>query len=390
MSARKRSHRRTTTTAALAALGVLSLGFTTAPTDARSSHTSGYIVMLHDSSPSTAANSAQRVESYGATVHTTYRTVLNGYAVDATSRQAARLASDPTVAKVVPDTAVEAYAVQSDPSWHLDRLDDGDGPSDSAYEYPDSAGEGVTAYVLDTGVRITHQEFGGRAGYGYDAIDNDTEAPDDNGHGTHVAGIIAGAEHGVAKKAEVVAVRVLDAHGSGTVSDVIEGIDWVTENAAKPAVVAMSLGGGANQALDQAVRNSIASGLTYSVPAGGEAADAGNFSPARVAEALTVSSTDTQDGRASFANYGSVIDLFAPGVNITAAWNTSDSALATLSGTSTSAAIVAGLVAVELGEESDSTPAEVADALRSYAVEDQVGSPGNGSPNYLAQVRPVD
>ncbi|MCK1795934.1 S8 family peptidase [Streptomyces sp. XM4193] len=390
MAAGKRAHRRTLTTAVVAALGALSLGFTTAPAqEAQQQASSGWIVVLHDGELSTATDSARTVRGHGARIETTYRTALNGYAVQATSTQAAKLAADPAVRAVVPDTQVRAHAVQDNAPWHLDRLDDGNGPSDGSYEYPDSAGEGVTAYVLDTGVRITHQEFGGRASYGYDAVGDGDQAPDDNGHGTHVAGIIAGEEYGVAKKAEVKAVRVLDGNGAGTVSDVIEGIDWVTANAQKPAVAVMSLGGSANQALDEAVRNSIASGVTYSVAAGGSAADAGNFSPARVEEALTVSSTGTDDNRAGFANYGSVVDLFAPGVDITAAWNTSDTALNTLSGTSSSAAIVAGLVAVELGETGDNAPAAVAEALKSYAAKDAVGSPGTGTPNLLAQVRPV-
>lgn len=390
MAAGKRARRRgTATTAVLAALGVLSLGFTTGAPGSEGTGSSGYIVLLNDSSVSTAANTAQQVESYGAEIERTYRTAVNGYAVKATSAQAATLAADPTVRKVVADTEVEANAVQQDPPWHLDRLDDGDGIGDDTYEYPDSAGEGVTAYVLDTGVRITHEEFGGRAAYGYDATEGGDEAPDENGHGTHVAGIIAGEKYGVAKKADVVAVRVLDGNGSGTVSGVIDGIEWVTENAQKPAVAAMSLGGSANEALDEAVRRSIESGVTYSVAAGGSAADAGDFSPARVEEALTVSSTTIDDSRATFANYGSAVDLFAPGTDITAAWNTSDTALNTLSGTSSSAAIVAGLAAIELGEEGDSDPAAVATALRSYAVEGAVSDPGGGSPNLLAQVRPV-
>ena len=391
MAAEKRARGRgTATTAVLAALGVLSLGFTAGTPGGESAESSGYIVLLNGGSVSTAAHSAQAVESYGAEIETTYRTALNGYAVSATSAQAARLAADPAVRKVVADTRVEANAVQQDPPWYLDRLDDGAGPTDGKYEYPDSAGEGVTAYVLDTGVRITHEEFGGRASYGYDATEDGDQAPDENGHGTHVAGVIAGEKYGVAKKAEVKAVRVLDGNGSGTVSDVIEGIEWVTENAQKPAVAAMSLGGPANEALDEAVRNSIASGVTYSVAAGGSAADAGDFSPARVQEALTVSSSTPDDGRANFANYGPAVDLFAPGTDITAAWNTSDTALNTLSGTSSSAAIVAGLVAIELGEEGDSDPATVAQALRSYAVEGVIGEPGSGSPNLLAQVRPVN
>lgn len=380
------ARKRTVTTAALAALATLTLGFS-APGDQSED---GYIVLLHDSSVSTAANSLQTVESYGAEVTITYRSALNGYAVQATSQQASALAGDASVRKVVPDGEVRALAVQEDPPWHLDRLDQPDQPMNDGYEYPDSAGEGVTAYVLDTGVRITHEEFGGRASYGINTTDDSDEAPDGNGHGTHLAGVIAGAEYGVAKKADVVAVKVLGDDGSGTISGVIAGIDWVTQNADGPSVANLSLGGDANEALDEAVQRSIDSGIPYSVAAGASASDASQFSPARVEEAVTVSSTDLDDSRASFSNYGSVVDTHAPGVDVTAAWNTSDTALETLSGTSVSAALVAGAIAVELGENPDSDPSQVDEALNSYAAKDVVGDPGSGTPNVLLQVRPVE
>ncbi|KPC95413.1 serine protease, partial [Streptomyces sp. NRRL F-6602] len=214
--------------------------------------------------------------------------------------------------------------------WGLDRIDQASLPLDSKYTYPDKAGEGVTAYIIDTGVRISHSDFGGRAANGYDAVDNDNVAQDGNGHGTHVAGTVAGSAYGVAKKAKIVGVRVLNNAGSGTTAQVVAGIDWVTQNAVKPAVANMSLGGGADAALDQAVRNSIASGVTYGVAAGNENQNAGNVSPARVTEAITVGSTTNTDARSSFSNWGTVVDIFAPGSSITSSWNTSDSATNTI------------------------------------------------------------
>lgn len=380
------ARKRTVTTAALAALATLSLGFTTSETGDPES----YIVLLQDSAVSSTDNTRQAVESYGAEVTTTYRSALNGYAVRATSRQAAALTQDETVRKVVPDTKVHAQAVQEDPLWHLDRLDQHEPPMDGRYEYPDSAGEGVTAYVLDTGVRLTHQEFGGRASYGINTVDDTGEAPDGNGHGTHMAGVIAGAKYGVAKKADVVAVKVLDDNGSASVSGVIEGIDWITENAEGPSLASMSLGGQANEALDEAVRNSIAAGIPYAVSAGADGTDASNYSPARVAEAVTVASVGNDDSSSPFSNYGPAVDTHAPGTDVTAAWNASDTALATLSGTSVSAAIVAGAMAIELGENPASGPAQVDAALDSYAAKGVLSGLGNGTPNVLVQVRPVE
>lgn len=192
----------------------------------------------------------------------------------------------------------------------------------------------VTAYVIDTGVRVTHKDFEGRATSGFDAVDNDEDADDGNGHGTHVAGTIAGAAHGVAKKAKIVAVRVLDDAGSGTTEQVVAGIDWVTANHEGPSVANMSLGGGADPALDAAVEKAIASGVTFAVAAGNESSDAGEGSPSRVPEAITVASSTEDDEQSSFSNFGSVVDIYAPGSDITSAWNDSDDATNTISGTS--------------------------------------------------------
>ncbi|WP_406053729.1 S8 family peptidase [Streptomyces sp. NBC_01077] len=326
---------------------------------------------------------------FGARVVRTFGSALNGYSVKVTEQQARRFAQDPAVQSVVQDQVVSASATQpSPPSWGLDRIDQPSLPLDSRYVYPDSAGGGVTAYIIDTGVRISHQDFGGRASYGYDFVDNDAVADDGNGHGTHVAANVAGTAHGVAKNTKIVAVRVLNNSGSGTLTGVIAGIDWVTQNAVKPAVANMSLGGGGNTALDDAVRNSIASGVTYAVAAGNSNANAANYSPARVAEAITVGATADTDSRSSFSNWGTSLDIFAPGTAITSAWNTGDSATNTISGTSMAAPHVTGAAALYLADHPAALPTEVAAALTSTATAGVVGNPGTGSPNRLLRVMP--
>jgi subtilisin family serine protease len=350
-----------------------------------------YIVMLKSGSGLTAASAAGKslVKEYGGEVTRTYRSALNGYAASLSETEAKRLAADPAVAQVVQDTTVSIDATQTNPpSWGLDRIDQANLPLDNSYTYPDTAGAGVTAYIIDTGVRITHTDFGGRASYGYDAVSDDFIAQDGNGHGTHVAGTVAGTSYGVAKKANIVAVRVLNNAGSGTIAQVVAGIDWVTANAQKPAVANMSLGGGASTALDTAVRNSIASGVTYAVAAGNSNVDASTQSPARVTEALTVGATTSTDARASYSNYGPTVDLFAPGSSITSAWKTNDTATNTISGTSMASPHVAGAAAVYLAGHPTASPSTVATALVNGATSGVLSGIGTGSPNKLLRVIP--
>ncbi|MFJ5308892.1 S8 family peptidase [Streptomyces sp. NPDC088350] len=350
-----------------------------------------YIVTLKKSAGLKASSAAGKglVKEYGGTVKKTFGTVLNGYSANLTATEAKRLAADPAVAAVEQNQRVHLTdTTQSSAPWGLDRVDQAALPLSGTYTYPDSAGSGVTVYVIDTGVRITHTQISGRASYGYDAVDGDTTASDGNGHGTHVATTIAGSTYGVAKKANIVAVRVLDNSGSGTTAGVIAGIDWVISHHTTPAVANMSLGGSASASLDTAVANSISSGVTYAVAAGNSSANASSYSPARVSTAITVGATTSADAKASYSNYGSVLDIFAPGSSILAGYNTSDTATATLSGTSMATPHVAGAAAVYLSGHTSSTPAQVATALVNGATSGVVTSAGTGSPNKLLKLVP--
>ncbi|MBA2809076.1 S8 family peptidase [Streptomyces sp. KM273126] len=346
-----------------------------------------YIVTLKGGTKAPSAAGKGIAEKYGARISHTYSSVLNGYAVRVGEGQARALAADSRVASVVQDTRVAYdHTQQNPPSWGLDRIDQTNPPLDKSYTWPESAGKGVTVYVIDTGIRITHKDFGGRASYGWDFVGGDKVAADGNGHGTHVAGTAVGAKYGVAKKAKVVAVRVLDNDGGGTTAQVIAGIDWVTRHARKPAVANMSLAGFGNAQLDAAVRSSIASGVTYSVAAGNDGLSAGLYSPARVRQAITVGATDKRDRRASFSNWGSSLDLFAPGVAITSASHRSDTGKVTFDGTSMAAPHVTGAAALYLADHRGATPAQVSQALVNRSVSGKVTGRGLGSPDKILQV----
>jgi subtilisin family serine protease len=332
-------------------------------------------------------------DRHGVPVRRTYERAVHGFSAALTTAQAEAFARDPQVAYLQRNVVHHAQDTQSDPpSWGLDRIDQRTLPLDAEFASPSGAAD-VHAYVIDTGVRTTHHDFGGRAASGYDAIDGGA-ADDCNGHGTHVAGTIAGAAHGVAKQAKVVAVRVLDCGGSGTTETVLAGVDWVTANAVKPAVANMSLGGSADQVLDEGVKRSIASGVVYALSAGngsgGQPRQACVQSPARVSEALTVSATDRDDNRAAWANYGTCVDLLAPGVRITSAWGSADDATETISGTSMSAPHVAGAAALVLQSSPQATVPQVMAAVLLAATPDVVLDPLEGTPNRLLYVGDED
>jgi subtilisin family serine protease len=346
-----------------------------------------YLVTLKEGTRAPSAAGRALAEKYGVQISHTYGTVLNGYAIRTDERRAGRLAADPRVASVVQDTRVRLERTQAEPpSWGLDRVDQTGLPLDRSFTSPDSAGSGVSVYVIDTGVRTTHRDFGGRASHGWDFVGNDKVASDANGHGTHIAGTVAGSAHGVAKQARVVSVRVLDAAGAGTTARVIAGIDWVTRHAKKPAVANLSLGGPRNERLDAAVRASIASGVTYTVAAGNDGRPAGLYSPASVKQALTVGATDRRDAKPAFSNHGPALDLFAPGVGITSASAASDTARVTFSGTSMAAPHAAGAAALYLADHPKAAPAQVTRALTAEAATGKISRRGPGSPDKLLRV----
>ncbi|WP_436492366.1 S8 family peptidase [Actinokineospora sp. HUAS TT18] len=338
-----------------------------------------YIVVFKDGAQTADALARQ----YGGTVKHRYSAALHGYAATMTEAQAKKVAADPAVAYVEADQVMKLEADQlNPPSWGLDRVDQRDLPLNQKYTYATTASN-VTAYIIDTGINLTHNDFGGRATSGRDTVDNDNDATDCQGHGTHVAGTVGGGAYGLAKGVKLKAVRVLNCSGSGTNAGVIAGIDWVTANHVKPAVANMSLGGGASTTLDDAVRRSIAAGVTYAVASGNSNANACNYSPARVAEALSVNASDSADARASFSNYGTCTDLFAPGVGITSAWIGGNAATNTISGTSMASPHVAGAAALYLAANPTASPATVNAAIVNAATPNKITNPGTGSANRL-------
>jgi subtilisin family serine protease len=342
-----------------------------------------YIVVMKDGVSAQAATADSLAARHGGQVKHRFNATIKGFSATMSEKQAKRLAADPSVAYVEADQVVRIAEDQNNPpSWGLDRIDQRDLPLNSKYSFSTRAAN-VNAYIIDTGILTTHTDFGGRAVHGRDTVDNDNNATDCNGHGTHVAGTVGGGAYGVAKGVRLHGVRVLNCQGSGTNAGVIAGVDWVTSNHVKPAVANMSLGGGASTALDDAVRRSIAAGVSYAVASGNSNANACNYSPARVAEALSVNASDRNDARASFSNFGTCTDLFAPGVSITAPWHTGTTATNTISGTSMASPHVAGAAALYLAANPSATPAQVHSAIVNAATPNKISNPGTGSPNRL-------
>ncbi|MDX3656777.1 S8 family peptidase [Streptomyces sp. ID05-26A] len=346
-----------------------------------------YIVVLKDGadvSPPTL------LRKYKGTLKRTYKATISGFSVrEMSEKQARRLAADPSVDFVQRNLRMSVQDTQRGPVWGLDRIDQRALPLDNSYTYPAAAAENVRAYVIDTGIRTTHSEFEGRASNGYDFIDDDPIADDCNGHGTHVASTIAGRTFGVAKRAQVVGVKVLGCNGFAEGDSVLDGIDWVTANGVRPAVVNMSLGAqGDNPAQDRAIRRSIAAGFTYVLAAGNSGQDACGFTPAKLPEAITVAATDRNDNRAVFnwresSNFGPCVDIWAPGGEIRAASRNGDFATEVRGGTSMAAPHVAGAAALLLSANPNATHQQVRDALVNGASTPNLRDIRDGSPDRL-------
>lgn len=357
---------------------------------ARGGTGASYIVTFETGTGAAEQQDTRReVTAAGGEIQRTYGHALRGFAADLTPEALARLRRDADVRSVTPDLALHATGeVESPAPWNLDRIDQRGRALTNSFSY-DGDGSGITVFMLDSGIRPDHVEFRGRVAAGFDAINDGRGTSDCNGHGTHTAGTVGSTHYGVAKGVTLVPVRVLDCEGRGDSSRVITGLDWVIGHQVPGrSIINLSLGGQANTAVDDAVNAASNAGIPVVVAAGNDGQDACGTSPARVPNAITVGATDASDSRAGFSNFGSCVDLFAPGVNITSAWPTSTTAVNSASGTSSAAPLATGVLAVLLQRAPGARPAALRAALGSASTIGALTDPGAGSPNALLYAPP--
>ena len=344
-----------------------------------------YIVVFKAGVGNPAAETDNAMRGLGGQLHHVYANSLKGFAATLPSVALQAIRNNPNVDYIEADqtVALQQTSPQNQATWGLDRIDQADRPLSSQYLF-NYTGAGVNAFIIDTGIRADHVEFTGRLKPGYNTVPDTNGTNDCNGHGTHVAGTVGGATWGVAKGVSLIPVRVLDCAGSGSWSGVIAGIDWVAGSTLRPAVANMSLGGGVSSSVNAAVAGAVSKGVTMVVAAGNNGANACNYSPASEPSAITVGASDSSDARASYSNYGTCVDLFAPGTNITSTWNTSATGANTISGTSMASPHVAGVAALALAANPAASPAAVSAFLSSNATTGRLSNIGTGSKNLLA------
>jgi len=328
-----------------------------------------YIVVFNDDVTDPEGKAREKSAKANGKLKHSYASALKGFAAELSDAAVAELRADPDVAYIEQDQTVSINTTQTGATWGIDRIDQRNRPLSGTYTYT-ATGAGVRAYIIDTGIRPTHSQFGTRASTVYGSSDC-------NGHGTHVAGTIGGSTYGVAKGVLLRGVRVLNCSGSGTWSGIIAGVDWVRANHIKPAVANMSLGGGFSTSVNTAVNNLANAGVFVAVAAGNSNANACNSSPASASAVTSVMSSTSSDAKSSFSNFGSCAHVYAPGSSITSAWHTSNTATNTISGTSMASPHVAGVAALyksSIGDHSSST-------IRTWIINNSTANVISGNPS---------